>query len=294
MKYVYVFLVLIVFRPGMSSAQDLWNLADSMDSGANPFVSAAFKTTRLINFQTLETLGKRTLDFRISHRFGPINSGSYDAWGIDGPANIRLGLEYSYDGRFMFGIGRSSYEKMLDGFLKYRLWRQTTDGSMPVSVTLFAGMYYTAQHDPNEATNGYDIYSPGSNRLSYNYQVIVGRKFNSNFTLQAAPWMVHHNLVEKSEDKNDMFGVAFASRYRFAKRHALTFEYGWRINEYATQEYFDSMGIGYELETGGHVFQIHVTNSFGIVESQYFVHTESSWEDGGIRIGFNISRVFTL
>src|SRR6185436_2451137 len=98
-----------------------------------------FKSTRLINQQTLESVGKRTLDFRISHRFGPVNSGSYGAWGIDGPVNIRLGLDYSFDGRLMFGIGRTSVDKIVDGFLKYRLLRQTTDGKMPVSVTLFAG-----------------------------------------------------------------------------------------------------------------------------------------------------------
>src|SRR5207344_758691 len=114
--------------------------------------------TRIINVHTVEVLGPRTLDFRISHRFGTVNSGSYNAWGIDGPANIRLSLEYSFDGRLMFGIGRSSYDKMVDGFLKFRLLRQTTDNSMPISATLFAGAYYTAIKDGNAEANGYDKY----------------------------------------------------------------------------------------------------------------------------------------
>jgi hypothetical protein len=291
----YFLLSCFVFLSYAVPAQDIWSLADSLqsDSASANITTATFKTTRLINFHTLETLGRRTLDFRISHRFGPVNSGSYDAWGIDGPANIRLGLEYSYDGRLMFGIGRSSYEKLIDGFVKYR-WLRQDDKFMPLSVTLFAGAYYTAQKDPNASINGYDIYEDGANRFSYNYQAIIGRKFSSRLSLQMAPWMVHYNLVERASDENDVFGIAFAGRFKFAKRQAITFEYGLRLNDYSSSKYYDSMGIGYEIETGGHVFQVHVTNSFGITENQYFPHTESSWSDGGIRIGFNISRVFTL
>ena len=95
-------------------AQDLWNLIDSAQTTGKEFTVATFKTTRLIDQHTLETVGKNTLDFRISHRFGSLNSGSLNAWGIDGPVDIRLGLEYSPDGRFMFGIGRTSMEKMVE------------------------------------------------------------------------------------------------------------------------------------------------------------------------------------
>jgi Membrane bound beta barrel domain (DUF5777) len=263
------------------------------DKEEKDFVIATFKSTRLINQHTVESLGKRTLDFRISHRFGPVNSGSYNAWGIDGPANIRLGLEYSPEGRFMFGIGRSSYEKTVDGFLKYRLLRQTTGGEMPVSVTLFAGMYYNGLKD--QTVNGYDKFEYSSSRLSYCYEIMIARKFSKKFSFQIAPWMVHYNLVENIDDKNDAYGVSAMFRFKFSNRSAITAEYGYRINDYSpSSEYYDSFSIGYELETGGHVFQIHFTNSFGIVENQFFPHTDSQWNDAGIRLGFNISRVFTL
>src|SRR5438132_14362180 len=110
--------ILFIIFPAMLFCRSLsaqgW--LDSLDnqSGTKTFTSAAFKTTRLINTQTLETVGKRTLDFRISHRFGTLNSGAYNWWGIDATANIKLSLEYSYDGRLMAGIGRSSFEKMWD------------------------------------------------------------------------------------------------------------------------------------------------------------------------------------
>ena len=286
---------ILVFSLSSLKAQDMLSSIDTTSVGEKDFVIATFKTTRLVNQHTLETVGRRTLDFRISHRFGAINSGSYNAWGIDGPANIRLSLEYSPDGRFMFGIGRSSFEKMADGFLKFRLLRQTTNNSMPFSLTLFAGAYYTALKDGNKIANGYDKYEHLSSRFSYCYEMMFGRKFSSRFSLQVAPWFVHYNLVEHITDKNDSYGVSSLFRFKFTKRAAITAEYAYRINNYSIEtKYYDSMAIGYELETGGHVFQIHFTNSFGIVENQFFPYTNSKWNNAGIRLGFNISRVFTL
>jgi len=277
---------------------DLLQLLDSTNASktGKEFSIATFKTTRLINQQTLETLGKRTLDFRISHRFGDINGGTYNAFGLDGSANIRIGLDYSYDGRFMFGIGRSSFEKLADGFLKYRLLRQTTNNSMPVSMTLFSSINYTLLKDPTQNTTGFDKYENRSSRLSYAAQVIIGRKFNSKFSLQLAPTFIHYNLVQQIRDKNDMYSIAFASRYKLTKRFAITGEYVLRLNKYSNEfsNYHNSLGFGFDLETGGHVFQIHITNSFGINEVQYIPYTTTSWKNLGVRLGFNISRVFNL
>ena len=279
----------------ISNAQDMLGSLDSLSDNEKDYVSATFKTTRLVDQHTLETVGPRTLDFRISHRFGPINSKAYNAWGLDGPANIRLSLEYSFDGRFMFGIGRSSHEKMVDGFLKYKLFRQTTNGGMPVSITLFAGSYYTALKDGNIVANGFDKYEHRSSRLSYCYEIMIGRKFTPGFSFQIAPWFVHYNLVDHITDKNDAYGLSAMFRLKFTKRSAFTGEYAYRLNDYSLDvKYYDSMSFGYELETGGHVFQIHFTNSFGLVENQFFSHTDSKWNNMGIRLGFNISRVFTL
>lgn len=261
---------------------------------SNNVTLATFKGTRLINFQTLEVPGRRTLDFRISHRFGPFNSGAYDFFGLDGGASIRIGLDYSFDGRLAFGIGRTSYEKMLDGFVKYRLLRQHEPGGMPLSVTLFSSIYATMQRDVNKDANGFDKYGLFTNRLSYAHQIMIGRKFSDRFSLQIAPTMVHYNLAERISDKNDVYVLAAATRFKFTKRMALTLEYGYRPLDYSRTKYYDSMGIGLDLETGGHVFQFFVTNSFGLLENQFLPRTTSKWSDAGIRLGFNISRVFTL
>lgn len=294
MKKIIYSLSLIISSSSVFFAQspdDLLSMVE--EKPKKEFVTATFKTTRLINFHTVEVLSKRSLDFRISHRFGDFNSGAYQAWGIDGGANIRLALEYTHGSRLMFGIGRTSGKKIADGFLKYRLLKQTTKGGgMPVSVTLFTSVYHTFLQ--NVIIDGENKYQSIPDRLSYCHQIMVGRKFSPRFSFQLVGAMVHVNLVDKISDKNDCFLVGGVTRFKFAKRQAITFEYGLRLNKYSKEKYYDSFGIGYDLETGGHVFQVHLTNSFGLTEDQYFMYTSTSWDNWGIRLGFNISRVFTL
>jgi len=294
MKKIIVSLSLIIISSSAFFAQspdDLLNMV--ADKPAKEFVSATFKTTRLINFHTVEVLSRRSLDFRISHRFGDFNSGAYNAWGVDGGANIRLALEYCHGSRLMFGVGRTSGKKIADGFVKYRLLKQTTKGGgMPVSVTLFSSVYHTFMQ--NVLIDGVNKYQNIPDRLSYCNQIMIGRKFNSRFSFQLTAAMVHVNLVDKIFDKNDCFVAGAVTRFKFTKRQAITVEYGLRLNKYSKEKYYDSFGIGYDLETGGHVFQIHLTNSFGLTEDQYFMYTNTSWDNWGIRLGFNISRVFSL
>ena len=294
MKKVFIFILLAIANTVSFFAQspdDLLSMVE--EKPKKEYASATFKTTRLINFHTVEVLSRRSLDFRISHRFGDFNSGAYNAWGVDGGANIRLALEYCHGSRLMFGVGRTSGKKIADGFLKYRLLKQTTkDGGMPFSVTLFSSIYHTFMQ--NVIVDGENKYQNISDRLSYCNQIMIGRKFNSRFSLQLSAAMVHVNLVEKITDKNDCFVAGAVTRFKFTKRQAITLEYGLRLNKYSKEKYYDSFGIGYDLETGGHVFQIHLTNSFGLTEDQYFMYTNTSWDNWGIRLGFNISRVFSL
>jgi hypothetical protein len=287
-----------------ASAQDLDNLLaeDAKNGKTKEFVTATFKGTRLINMHTIETQGKRVLEYRISHRFGDLKSGKYNAFGLDGGASIRMGLEYCVDGRFNFGIGRTNIEKTWDGYLKYRVLRQTTNNSNPISITALAAMYRAGIKDPNAQTNGYDRYSPATNRLSYCFQIMFARKFGERVSLQLSPTLVHFNLVEKQVNKNDMLALAAVGRFKVTKRMAITAEYAYRVTKtYADQNdaggnkrYFDPLAIGIDIETGGHVFQIHVANSQGMIESQFLPYTTTTWKDWGVRIGFNISRVFSL
>jgi hypothetical protein len=293
---IWIVLVLLGTSSIVSAQDDLLNMLDAADSTAKPkeFATATFKGTRLINFPTLEVPGKRCLDFRIAHHFGDLNQGAYNFFGLDGGASIRLSLEYSFDGRFEFGAGRSSTEKTFDGFLKYRLLRQTVGKGMPLSVTLFTSMFYASIKDPNKAATGIDRYFYRTSRLSYAHMVILARKFTPKFSMQVSPTVVHYNLVDVIGDKNDLYAVCTALRYKYTKRAAVTLEYGYRVNKYSVQQYYDAVGVGIDIETGGHVFQMYFTNTVGMIEPQYLGRNSSRWQKFGLKLGFNISRMFTI
>ena len=295
MKKILLLSFLIISSAFTLSAQDIDPMALLQGLAETPKdepVIATFKATRVINQQTIEVGGTRSLDFRIHHHFGPFNSGAYDFWGIDGGASIRLGLEYSYNGRLQFGLGRTSYEKQIDGFLKYRLLRQTKSGSMPISVTLFSGAYRNGIKGLQ--ISGVDKFKYASDRLSFVQQIIIARKIDDKLSIQITPTMVHYNLVENLSDQNDAYFLGIAGRYKISNRTAITYEYGAKLLNYSESKYYDSMGIGLDIETGGHVFQMFLTNSFGMTENQTFARTNSSWADRGFRLGFNVSRMFTL
>jgi len=295
MKKILLISFLIISSAFTLSAQDIdpMSLLQGLaEAPKDEPVIATFKATRLINQQTIEVGGTRSLDFRIHHHFGPFNSGAYDFWGIDGGASIRLGLEYSYNGRLQFGLGRTSYEKQIDGFLKYRLLRQSKSGSMPISVTLFSGAYRNGIKGLQ--IGGIDKFKYASDRLSFVQQIIIARKIDDKLSIQITPTMVHYNLVENLADNNDAYFLGIAGRYKISNRTAITYEYGANLLNYSESKYYDSMGIGLDIETGGHVFQMFLTNSFGMTENQTFARTNSAWADRGFRLGFNVSRMFTL
>lgn len=290
-NYITLFICFNIFVLKVMAQDDLLESLNKEQVKKKSFTIASFKGTRLINSPTLEVVGRRALDFRIAHRFGNFNSGYQNFWGIDGPATIKLSFEYSFDGRLMFGIGRSSAQKLYDGFLKYRLLRQTTKNEMPLSLTLYASLNINGQKQES-----LPYYHDFTGRMSYAYQIIIGRKFNESLTLQVSPTIIHYNLVEKSIDKNTTFAVIGAGRLKFTKSMALTFEYGMRLkmmsNDYSS--YFNTASVGIDIETGGHIFQMFVTNSTGMNEVQYIPYTSTSWKDNGIRLGFNVSRVFAI
>ncbi len=294
-------LVIIIFAVLSSKlfAQDLLDMV--VDSTAKPqkeFVTATFKSTRNINFHTSEILPGRSLDFRISHRFGALSSGGYNAWGMDGPANLMLSLEYSYNGRWMAGVQRSFYEKMGNAFFKWKIIRQAKGGGSPVSVTYFGGAYNTFLKDPYL---GYPIkfYEKTTDRFSFVNQLIIARKWNSRISSQIGVAYLHYNIVGAANglSKNDAIVLTGVLRVKYTKRQAVIFEYGYRVDQTygaAGTKYYDTFGFGWEIETGGHVFQIVAVNSFGIVENQFLTKTDTDWSSMGVRIGFNITRIFSV
>ena len=247
------------------------------------------RQTVLLIFILLESTAKGVLDIKISHRFGFINTGIYELFGLDN-ASIRIGADYGITNRLTVGMGRSSFEKTYDGFLKFKFLRQSSGKkNMPITAAAFASMAIKTQRWENPDRENYF-----SSRLYYSYQLIIGRKFNKIFSFQLSPSLVHRNLVETKAEKNDVFALAAATRIKLTKRLAINAEYIYVFPDQLAPIYRNSLSIGFDIETGGHVFQLHFTNSTSMIEKGFITETVGEWFNGDIHFGFNVSRVFTL
>ena len=286
------FLLFLLAASPLAAQDDLLDLLGEEETGPS-YTTASFKATRVVNGHSLENTAHGVLDFRIGHRFGFLNGGVEQFFGLD-DATIRLGLDYGITDRFMVGIGRSSYQKTVDGFAKYKFLRQCDDGcSMPITLAVVAGssLNTTRKNDfwPDTTRQYYF-----SHRMGYSFQLIIGRKFSEKFSLQLNPGIVHRNLVTTTDDPNDVFHISGAGRIKLSKRVALNAEYFYVLPSQLPDEYRNSFSLGFDIETGGHVFQLHLTNSTGMFERAFITETTGNWADGDIHFGFNISRVFTL
>ncbi|MBL7765711.1 MAG: hypothetical protein JNJ58_06450 [Chitinophagaceae bacterium] len=267
---------------------ELESLIDSDPVSKKEFAKNAFKSSRVINGHSMELIGKGVLDFRILHRFGMIKSGYRELFGFD-QASMRFGFDYGISKNLSIGIGRSTFNKEVDGFVKYRLAHQHKgQKAMPVSLIWISGMtLMTAKF--NDAR-----LETFSNRLGYYHQFIAGRKFNNSFTLQLSPTFVHRNLVNTKKDFNDMLALGIGTRVKLTNRTAFIIDafpvlYG---NHQGVNKL--PLSVGFDIETGGHVFQLHVSNTRGMNEKAFISETLQDWTKGEIQIGFNLSRVFTV
>ena len=289
-KQTIILLLLLAGTFKFVTAQevDLFKSQDAQDKKDKQtqidYTTATFKTTRLINGQSIENLGAGILDVKISHRFNPINEGAYTLYGLDN-ASMRMGVDYGINKWLMVGVGRSTFEKTYDFLAKAKLLRQSTGKvNMPFSLNYAGSMIWKTIKDPS-LTNYAD-------RFSYSHQLIIARKFNDFFSLQLAPTLVHYNSVLHTSQPNDYYSLGVGGRLRLSRRVNLTSEYYYRFTK--EEGYVNSFSVGFDIETGGHVFQFHFTNSTGMTDRTFIEETVNKWSDGGIRFGFNIARVFTI
>ncbi|RYD80881.1 MAG: hypothetical protein EOP53_07400 [Sphingobacteriales bacterium] len=286
---VILFVFFLFTASNIYAQDDLLQMLESEDSATTDYTRAAFKTTRVINSHSLENVAEGVLDFKILHRFGFINGGAYEFFGLD-QATMRLGFEYGITDRLMVGIGRTTVEKALDGFLKYKILRQSSGAkNMPLTLTYATGLSANMLkwQDPNR--NNFP-----SSRFAFYHQLIVGRKFSEAFTLQLMPTLVHRNLVQTLAEKNDVYAMGIAGRQKLTRRMALNAEYYYVLPNQLSPDFTNSLSVGFDIETGGHVFQLHFTNSTPLNEKGVITETRGKWSKGDIHFGFNISRVFTI
>lgn len=262
------------------------------------YTIATFPTSRIANGHSIENTAKGVLDFRVSHRFGFLNQGVKDFFGLDN-ATTSIGFDYGITDWLMVGIQRSSYLKEYNGFFKAKLLRQRDDGGMPVSVSYLGGISILGNDKPATIPDSVEYYF--TNRMAFVNQLLIARKINSWLSVQLMPTHVHYNLVTYTGDPNDVIAIGIGGRIKLTKRIALTGEYFYQIP--STQRHDDNdrtkyttnaLTLGVDIETGGHVFQLLFTNAPSLTERTVVGQTNGDWLKGDIHFGFNISRVFTI
>lgn len=273
--------------------EDLLALLNEKQSPEVNYTFATFKTTRIVSGNSVEMHPKGDLQFLIGHRFGRVNSGWRDLYGLDN-GTIRFGFEYGLNDNLNIGIGRSSFQKTFDGTLKWRLLRQKSGSEQfPFTATWISTAYLLANEWPNpERENLF------SSRLSYNHSLLVARKFSKHLSLQLMPTVVHRNLVEAEDDQNTILAIGGGSSIRITGSLRFNMEYHYIlpdqiVSDLGGEAISNSFSLGIDLETGGHVFQLNFSNSRGMTEKYLVGETTGQWDKGDIHFGFNVSRVFT-
>ncbi len=263
-----------------------------------------FRDTRLINSQSVEVLKKHKLNVRIENRFGDL-AGTEGGWktffGLDNIEDRSVGVEYGVLNNLTLGLCRTKGAGLLkqnvNGVVKYRLLQQQNQGGAPVTLTLLnTTSYSTMPKDTIHFTS--QSFTKFAHRLVYSTQVLLARKWNNRFSTQVSSGFTYRNIVSKA-DEHAILTVGAGTRILLTKHFAFVADAtlpmsGKRALSKKSAVYFPALGAGIEINTGGHVFQLNVTNAKGIVENDYIPYTQSSWSKGQFRVGLTISRLFNL
>ena len=293
---IYILLIAFTLSVYESTAQNMDSLMKNISSEQEPeVVTASFKSSRLILSQTTTMVKKYDLDFRVIHRFGDIggtDGGSKTLYGLDNSADIYIGFDYGISDRFNIAFGRSKYEQLLDLQLKYNFIQQKDQGGAPFSLS---GLIKTGFTPYKVNTTLFDDYG---NRFSHFVQAIISRKFSPNLSLQVTPGFLFRSVVLAKGDERTLFSTGIAGRYKFTKRFGIIADY-YLINsdfrkDNPNTNFYNPLGLGIEIETGGHVFTMNFANTKAIAENNFLPNSTSSWSKGQYRFGFTISRMFTL
>ena len=280
-KITYVFCVFPFF---MVAQDDLLKEIDTL-SDANESEVAAFKSLKIVNLESTKLAAKGDMYFVVAHRFGYFDKGFEDFFGLD-EANTRLQFVYGITNGVTIHASRSGFQKTYEFATKYRIFGQKKQG-FPFEIVGFNSLAINTELEKTTLPK-----LEFSDRLAYVNQILISKKFNDNLSLEIAPTHFHQNYVTNNSQDNSQFALGFGGRYKFTKRWSFNMDYASHLNRASNSVFKNPLSIGFDLETGGHVFQMHFTNSQAMHESGYLGNTTGSWTDGKIAFGFNLIRVF--
>lgn len=287
-KFLLLLSCLFLFQFAFSQDDllELLNEQVARDAPGIEYTIATFKTTRIVNGISSEIPGKGVMQMIIQHRFGKLNTGWRELFGIDN-ADMRLGFEYGIMDWLSAGIGRSSVGGNYDLFGKVKFLRQSTGSRrIPITALWYSNIAINSKSQPAELDMVH--------RVSYAHQLVIARKFTRSLSVQLTPSYIHLNLVQTPDERNDIFSIGLGARYMVSRSVSFNAEYFQLIPGEENGQYAGSISFGIDIETGGHVFQVTLTNSTGMIPQLYIPNNSEYWWDNNIRLGFNINRVFTL
>ena len=291
MKRVFNIFILVCIVINSFSQE---NLLSFFDSEEEMLTFATFKTTKIINLESVEQPAEKELDFIISHRFGTLNSGITNLYGLD-YGNIRMSFNYGLTDNVTLGIARSSTYKVIDVSVKVKLINQGKD-KFPLTISVYSSLSY------DTLTAAFSTNDQFSDNLSYIHQLLLARKINSNLSFQLSPSITKYNFVSPFLDlSNTMYSLGIGGRYKLNKSVSVNSEWipiirsGTNfIHPFQNEKFINSFSFGFDIETGGHVFQLFLSNSTAMFERGFINENFENWKDGGVHFGFNISRVFNF
>lgn len=275
-------ILLLLLLPIISfSQEDLLKGIDTI-SGKEK-VSAAFKGLKIVNLESTKLAAKGDLYFIVAHRFGSVKDGFEGFFGLD---NANTQLKFVYGLTEWLTISGARSELAYDFSTKYTLIHQTTDG-FPVTIAGFSSLAIN-----NTLKESLYPKLTFDNRLTYVQQILISRKYSEKLSLELAPTLFHENFVDNAQQDNTQYAIGIGGRYKLSKRWSFNVDYAAHLNRASNSIYKNPLSIGFDLDTGGHVFQMHFTSSQGIHEAGYLAQTTGDWTKGDVFFGFNLLRVF--
>lgn len=274
--------LLLLFLPFLSFGQN--DLLSEIDTTLNKqVVNSAFKALKIVNLESTKLAAKGDLYFIVAHRFGSVKDGFEGFYGLDN-ANTQIKFLYGLNNGLTISGSRS--ELAYDFSLKYRLKDQIEDG-FPVAIVGFNSLAIN-----NTLKESLYPKMTFENRLVYVTQILISRKFSEKLSLELAPTFFHENFVADDLQDNSQYAIGIGGRYKISKRVSINADYAAHLNRASGSIYKNPLSIGVDIETGGHVFQMHFTSSQGIHEAGYLGQTTGDWTKGDVFFGFNLGRVF--
>lgn len=284
MRYSFILVMLLLCLFSTAQENDLLSEIDT-DSVIDNYATAAFKGLKIVNFESTKLVAKKEMTFIVSHRFGSIENGFDSFFGLD-DAVTRLNFVYGLSDAINVSVSRSSFQKIYEASAKYRLVRQQENGFPFTVVGYNSILVNTALEKENLPKLEF------RDRLGYTAQVLISKKVSSKLSLELAPTFFHDNYVAYNEQHNSQYAIGFGGRQKLGKRWSINVDYGWHLNRADDSPFKNPLSIGFDLETGGHVFQMHFSNAQAMNTNGFLGQATGDWSDGNIYFGFNLSRVF--